>query len=495
MSNALTVTSLQLRAFDLIDHEQAWSELLRRIDDAAAESPRLIVAPEASYPASILGTVEAYANASLRGDAEVLATLGDRARRYGCYLAVGLVLHDPFGMPQNAAVLIAPGGAVIARAVESAPARWFAPGSGPVRALVDDTPVALFAGGDSLDSAAVTRLTAEGARVLISTGSGTTWGRALDRLPEPQAHVLLAARAVESGAWAVAPAKVGVEAGSRVHAGRAGVVTPAGTWVVRAPSDRAGIALHTIEASDLEAAPRSPVTADAGATPGPLAAPSTEARRAAVVAIERTPSAVDLMEGLRTLVRAAAAQGAALIVLPDLAGADTRAVTSAETLPLLEALSSETATTLIVALAQRGEGVTHKTAYVIDRGRRVIEHRQSHLSAAERAAGFTPGATPPPVITTSLGRLGLLCGMEALVPSLAYGLVERGAALIAWCASDLGVAAEPLARARAIEAGRTVLASGTATPNGGGSIIDPRGTVLATTVEGRSMVAFADLRD
>lgn len=128
MTASLSVALLQLPAFNLDDHEAAWTELLRRIDDAAAETPRLIVAPEDSYPASILGTADAYAATTMRGDAEVLATLGDRARRHSCYIAAGLVLHDAFGMPQNTAVLIAPGGAVIARAVESAPAPWFAPG-------------------------------------------------------------------------------------------------------------------------------------------------------------------------------------------------------------------------------------------------------------------------------------------------------------------------------------------------------------------------------
>ena len=45
MTRTLTVALLQLAAFDLADHEQAWAELLHRIDDAAADAPRLMVAP------------------------------------------------------------------------------------------------------------------------------------------------------------------------------------------------------------------------------------------------------------------------------------------------------------------------------------------------------------------------------------------------------------------------------------------------------------------
>ena len=174
-----------------------------------------------------------------------------------------------------------------------------------------------------------------------------------------------------------------------------------------APADRPGIALHTI---DLDLASGPPVTS----SHDPAIAATPGGQRVAVVAIARTPSAVDLMEGLRALVRAAAAQGARLLVLPDLAGAETRAVTSDESLPLLEALSAETQTILAVALAERVEGETYKTAYLIDRGTTITSHRQSTLSAAERAAGFVPGATPPPVVSTAVGRLGLLCGVEGL---------------------------------------------------------------------------------
>ncbi|MFA7249276.1 MAG: carbon-nitrogen hydrolase family protein [Dehalococcoidia bacterium] len=487
---SLTVGLLQIRAFALADHEQAWAELLRRIDDAAAESPRLIVAPEASYPAAILGSREAYARTTLRGDAEVLATLGDRARRHGCYVAVGLVLRDPFGAPQNAAVLIAPGGAVIARATEISPARWFAPGSGPIPARIDDTPVALFAGRDALDASRVAALADGGARVLVSTGAATAWGHALDRLGDAEAHLQLAARAVESGTWAATPAKVGLEAGSRVYAGRAGVVSPAGAWVVRAPGDRPGIVLHTI---DLEAAPARPAVAAAAIDPvAPPAEPASTV--VAVIAVAPTPSAVDLMETLRALARSAAAQGAGIIVLPDLAGAETRAITSAETLPLLEALAEETQTVVTVALAERIDGETYKTAYVIDRGQTIAGHRQSCLSAAERGAGFAPGASRPPAVATSAGRIGVLCGVEGLVPALTAALVQDGAAFIAWCAGDIGVPVEPLARVRAIEADCVVLAAGAATPSGGGSIVDAGGTVLATTLDGQPMTAFATIR-
>ena len=90
----LDVALLQLRAFGLADHEAAWAELLRRVDEAATatgDAPDLIVAPEASYPAYYLHSRAAYEAARVLSDGEVEATLAARAARYGTTIVVGLV--------------------------------------------------------------------------------------------------------------------------------------------------------------------------------------------------------------------------------------------------------------------------------------------------------------------------------------------------------------------------------------------------------------------
>ena len=119
MSRPLRVALLQLEAYDLAGHELAWAQLLERIDDAAADEPDLIVLPEASYPAYFLGSIEEYEAAGVRPDAEVLATLGERARRHGCHIAAGLVLRREDGGLENACVLFDPQGAVMGRYAKS----------------------------------------------------------------------------------------------------------------------------------------------------------------------------------------------------------------------------------------------------------------------------------------------------------------------------------------------------------------------------------------
>jgi predicted amidohydrolase len=125
------VALLQLQARDLQDHDRAWGELLRAIDDAAAREPELIVLPEASYPAYFLQSRDAYEAAGVHSDEQVLTTLADRAKRHGVHLAAGLVLRAGDAL-ENAAVLFDPEGREIGRYAKSFlwhfDRRWFRAG-------------------------------------------------------------------------------------------------------------------------------------------------------------------------------------------------------------------------------------------------------------------------------------------------------------------------------------------------------------------------------
>src|SRR5690606_2010490 len=134
--------------------------------------------------------------------------------------------------------------------------------------------------------------------------------------------------AAETGAWVLHASRWGVEDGWFAYPGRSGVVAPDGEWVVHAPADQGGIVLHDIDPGS--AAPR-PAAQRAAA----LWSCGADAGTGAVVAaasLEATPSAVDLFARIRTLSAAARACGAALLVLPDLAGLDRRGVTAGEAL-------------------------------------------------------------------------------------------------------------------------------------------------------------------
>jgi predicted amidohydrolase len=193
------------------------------------------------------------------------------------------------------------------------------------------------------------------------------------------------------------------------------------------------------------------------------------------------------MESVRASIRAASALGARLVVLPDLSGADPRAVTQAETLPLIEAVSAETRLVVVATLAERANGMLHRTISIVEDGRTLDSHRQATLGAADLRAGFAVGGEPPPVVATlAAGRIGLLAGEEGLAPSAAASLVRRGAQMIAWSA---GAAPwlEPVARARAWEQRAGLVAAGSA--GAGAFIVEPGGQIIGATRDGEAMLA------
>jgi|GEM_PF-2844088 len=486
----LRIAILQAPAPDYGRAEAAWAELLARIDDAAQDEPDLIVLPEASYPAWFLGA--AASTAPGLADTHVLGELAERARQHGVHIAAGLVLGRP-GTPQNAAVLLSPDGVELARASESRPAPWFAAGRGPAAATIAGAPVALFAGADHLDPRWVEAIAEARTQLCIATGAARGWSTgepgAGSVIGDPSAHVI-PARAVETGAWFAAAGRAGVEADSVGYAGGAGIVSPQDGWVARGPEDRAGIVLHACELT-----PPQPGVSASHATP----AEATSTLRAegaltrvAALALDPSPSVVDLMESVRASVRAAATLGAQLIVLPDLTGADPRAVTRSEVLPLIEEVSGETHTLVVAAAAERSDGVLYRSVSVVEDGRLLTTHRQTVLDGADTAAGFRAGSGSPALIRTErAGILGLLAGREGLQPGAASLLRRGGAQLVVWCAGPADRAVAPMAQTRAWEQRLPMVAAGGAAA--GACVAAEGGTLLASTRPGTPMLTHASV--
>ena len=479
--------------------------------------------PEASYPAYYLHSREAYAAAGVLADEEVERAIGERAARHGCAIAVGLVQRGGAGGSDdgrlvNTAVLFGRDGRVAARQPKRFlwhfDRHWFAPGEA-------GAPIALAAAGSGGSGAAevglficsdgrlpeITReLALGGADLLVDCTAWVSSGRDPAALSNPQVDYMLAARAIENGAWIAAADKVGVEADSIVYAGRSGVVDPRGRWRVQAPSDRPGV-VHTVidldEATGPPVAPRIELYGAAAISGDSLedaeagVGGDEEIVRVAAAAVEVSPSAVALMERVRALVTTLATQGADLVVLPDLARADAHALGEEELLPLLRSLSADAGVMFAVGLAERAGEATYKRLSLLDRGELLASCRQSHLDAAELAAGYRPGDEPPPLVETRLGRIGLLPAGDALAPEPARGLRLQGAELLLWCAQPLrGFAPEALralARTRAAENRVWLAASAGPEEAGGAYVVDPSGAVAAEALAGRPIAVAADV--
>jgi len=482
----LRVAVLQAPAPDFGRAESAWADLLARIDDAAQDEPQLIVLPEASYPAWFLGA--AAGTAPVLPDSQVVGELAERARRHNVHIAAGLVLGRPGGA-QNVAVLLSPDGVELARASEARPAPWFVAGRGPAAATIEGASVALFAGADHLDPRWVEAIADARTQLCIATGAARGWSATDGGVVGDPSGYVVPTRAAETGAWFVVAGRTGIEADSVGYAGGAGVASPRDGWVARAPEDRSGIVLHACEL-----APAQPgVTASAdGASAGEILRASGGITRVAALALDPSPSVVDLMESVRASVRAAATLGAQLILLPDLTGADPRAVSRAEVLPLIEGVSAETHTLVIAAAAERADGELYRSISVVEDGRLHTTYRQRTLVDADIAAGFRPGIGAPSIIRTErAGILGLLAGREALQPGAASLLRRSGAQAIVWCAGHADPVVAALAQTRAWEQRLPVIAAGGAAS--GACVVTEGGTLIAATRLGTPMLTHASI--
>ena len=452
-ARVLDVALLQPRAFGLADHEAAWAELLRRIDEAAAPPhgappPALIVAPEASYPAYYLHSREAYEAACVLPDAEVEATLAERARRHGAAIVVGLVQRGPDGAPRNVAVCVGPDGEVLTRTAKRFlwhfDREWFEPGEGGSVVEVGGARAGVFICADARLPEIPRALAAAGAELLIDP---TAWvverarrGRALQ--PAGRLH---ARRARDRERRVDRRRRQGRRRGGHDRLRRTLRRRRPRRALARPSAERRARHRPRLHRPRTRRAARPSSAARSCTAAGPCRA--TRRRRRARAASRsrwptprcasrrrrshRVPSAVELLEEARSLAAALATQGAQLLVLPDLARADPQAPSRRELLPQLEALSAEAGLMIAVTLAEHGAangggGRAHKTMLLLDGGALIASHRQAHLDAAERAAGFAPGDVPPPVLDTRLGRIGLLAGGDALAPETARALKLAG---------------------------------------------------------------------
>lgn len=145
---------------------------------------------------------------------------------------------------------------------------------------------------------------------------------------------------------------------------------------------------------------------------------------------------------LRDAVAEAAELGARLVVLPELV-ASSGVHTSAEqaraaaepldgpTVALLAEASERHECVVVAGVAELGEeGRVHNSAVVLDGGVVVAAYRKVHLWGAEKNA-FDPGDQPPPVVETSVGRVGVMVCYDLEFPEWVRLAAQAGAEVLA----------------------------------------------------------------
>lgn len=196
-------------------------------------------------------------------------------------------------------------------------------------------------------------------------------------------------------------------------------------------------------------------------------------------------------------VRALAASGSKIIVLPELfatgydLGSDFDAL--AETVPgptseALSALAVETDTVLVTAIVFRlpGGGLSDSSLVVGPDGLLALGHKR-FLWGGEKSV-FTPGPEGGLLVPTPFGTIGVVICYEAGFPEAVRDLAQRGADVIAVPSAFGHVRLHVwklLTRSRALENGVVVAAAGLTGQSGSGPrfaghsvIVDPQGRTI-----------------
>jgi 5-aminopentanamidase len=212
-------------------------------------------------------------------------------------------------------------------------------------------------------------------------------------------------------------------------------------------------------------------------------------------------------------VEEAAAQGAALVVLPELCTSGYVFADADEARSLAEPADGPTAAAwhelarrhdlvVVGGLCERDhDGALRNSAIVVDRDGVRAVYRKTHLWDREQLI-FVAGDEPPPVVETDAGRIGVAICYDAIFFELLRGLALAGADVIAVPTNSpvLGRVAQPLAmelvvamaaahvnRVHVAQADRTGDERGVSWV-GASAIVDVSGELLAGPIDGAGLL-------
>lgn len=246
MARTLIAAAVQLAAHSRASFPSAWPEIAQRIDAAAASGARLIVLPESTLPAYVLG-YEPYDQSEIE---EALEHCKTAARSNGVVLVAGAARRDGDRVFNSAIVIDADGsiaGSADKHFLWHFDRQWFAPGEriAPIRTSVGMLGALVCADGriPTISRALVD----EGAQILVMPTAWVTSGRDPKNFENAQADLLARVRARENGVPFIAANKCGVELGAVAYCGKSQIVAADGEPLAIASQDRAELLVQRIE--------------------------------------------------------------------------------------------------------------------------------------------------------------------------------------------------------------------------------------------------------
>ncbi|HEX5275953.1 MAG TPA: carbon-nitrogen hydrolase family protein [Candidatus Rubrimentiphilum sp.] len=223
----IKASAIQLLAHDRASLRRVWPTIAQRIRDAAKTGAQLVVLPEGTLPAYVLGP-SPFDGSEI---AQALADCGNLARDLQIVLVVGAArAHE--GRVYNSAIVFDTGGEIAGSADKHFlwhfDRQWFVPAERlkPVQTSLGKLGVLICADG-RIPTIART-LVDQGAEMLIMPTAWVTSGRDPGNLENIQADLLARVRARENGVPFVAANKCGVELECVAYCGKSQIVSAGG---------------------------------------------------------------------------------------------------------------------------------------------------------------------------------------------------------------------------------------------------------------------------
>ncbi|MDH2909861.1 MAG: carbon-nitrogen hydrolase family protein [Candidatus Eremiobacteraeota bacterium] len=299
MSSQLRVAALQLQAHDRSDFVKRWPAIRHAVERSLAAKPNLLLLPEATIPAYIIGETPVD---PAQVD-EAVRELSALARRFESAILTGTV-RIAGDRQFNAALLIDRDGSIAGYADKfflwHFDRRWFTAGERiePIDSSLGKIGALVCADG-RIPTVAAT-LVERGAQILAMPTAWVTSGRDPNALENLQADLLAVVRARENRVPFVAANKSGGEAGIARYCGKSTIVAADGSILARAAENGEETILATVEIEAPNASTRERALAVPGRTPSSAMPPR---RRVALasdssVVSDRTRRFLDAPDGI-----------------------------------------------------------------------------------------------------------------------------------------------------------------------------------------------------
>jgi predicted amidohydrolase len=484
----MRIASIQVKANDMNDYQQAWERLERMVLDAA-KIHDLILVPECAFPAYFLHSDEGDLTQVLSSGESILKRIKEIAKQEQVYIAYGYA-EKAGNLLYNTALLIDRQGNEVVKKRKSFLWHfdhvWFSEGEDVAVADTDFGRVGLVVCADARMPEIVRMAALEGAQLIIDLANLTATGPDIAALQNAQSAYMLSVRALENQVYLAVSDKWGTEANSITYTGRSSVFAPDGTCLYQAGSDRDEIVSVEIPVDVNGKIVRTPslyhvqrrpelyqvLTRDTDSLP--ISKIMEESAVPTSITPYVTVAAGDLnqVEDYLQMIRRLVNHGSGIICLPP-----TR-ISIAEHLDRIRQIVP--AGVVIAATVVVDEN--NMTTYLVTSSG--IEAIYETLHSKEKAA---LGSGSPFVFHTNWGKIGIMHDTEALLPEWPRALMLLGADCVIWPNRLPASLASALARTRAAE-NRIYVVSAQANEgtNGVSQIVDPNGIVAASTLHNES---------